>query len=62
MVTKGKGGEEGWIGDLGLAYAHCCIWTRWSRGTSSIAQRTSQYLVITYKGKEFEKEWMCVYV
>ena len=26
MVTKRKGREEGWIGSLGLAYVHYCIW------------------------------------
>ena len=25
IATKGEGGGEGWIGNLGLAYAHYCI-------------------------------------
>ena len=31
---------EGWTGGSGLAYAHYCIWNRWSTGTCYIAQKT----------------------
>ena len=48
-------GVEGWIGGLGLAYAHHCIWNGWSMGTCCIAY---WYSAITYMGKESEKEPM----
>ena len=38
IVTKGERWGEGWIGGLGLAYAHYCIWNIWSAGTCCIAQ------------------------
>ena len=28
-LPKGTGGDEGWIGDLGLACANCSIWNDW---------------------------------
>ena len=30
-------GQDGWIGSLGLAYAHCGIWNDFPTGTSCIA-------------------------
>ena len=39
MVQSGQAGE-GWIGGLGLAYAHYCICNGWSIETCCIAQGT----------------------
>ena len=40
-LSKGTGvGGEGWIGGLGLTYAHRGIWNDWPAGTCCIAQRT----------------------
>ena len=33
VTNKEKCGGEGWIGSLGLAYAHYCIWIGWSMWT-----------------------------
>lgn len=43
-------------GGLGLSYAHYCLWNGWLSGTST------QYSVITFMGKESEKEQVCIYV
>ena len=40
MVTKGVTVGEGWIGGLGLAYAHSGIWNDWPAGTCYIAHGT----------------------
>ena len=57
MVTKGTGGEREMIGGLGQACARCYIQNRWSVGTCYIAQGSlPQCSVITYVGKESEKE------
>ena len=47
MVTKGFGGRVRQIRSLGLTYTHYCI----------------KYLVITYNGKESEKEhaYICIF-
>ena len=35
-LSEGKGGK-GWLGGLGLAYAHYCVWNGWSMGTWCMA-------------------------
>ena len=37
-LPNGTGGAEGWIGSLGLAYAHYHIWNGRSMGTCCIAE------------------------
>ena len=41
---------------LGLAGAHCGIWTGWSTGSGCRPQGTLQYPVMPYMEKESEKE------
>ena len=60
MVTKRDrwwGGKK-WIGGLELAYAYCDIWNGWPAGTCCMygTGNSTQYSVIIYLGKEFEKE------
>ena len=38
-LPKGRVVGKGWVGGLGLAKAHFCIWNGWSTGTCCIAQR-----------------------
>ena len=63
QLPKGTGYGEGWIGSLGLAYAHCGIQNDWPTEEllCSIGNST-HHSVIIYVGKESEKEWMCVYI
>ena len=35
-----RGQVGGWIGGLGLAYAHCGIWNDWPTETCCVAQGT----------------------
>ena len=55
---RGRGRTEG----LGMAYAHCGIWSDWPLSTWYSTGNSTQYSVIIYMGKESEKEWMCVHV
>ena len=61
MSTKGDRLCGGMYWSLGLAYAHYYMCNGWSTGTCYIAQETTQYSVMTYVGKESEKEWICVH-
>ena len=58
MVARG-GGREGWIRNLGLAYAN--YYTQdylqygWTTRSYCTAQGTIQYLVMKHNGKEYKK-------
>ena len=57
-LSRQTGGGEGWIGGLGLAYAHYCIWSRYSIGNST---QYCQYSPTAYMGQEPEREQICIH-
>ena len=57
-LPKEKHCGEGWIGSLGLAYTQ-------SIGSKDLLyslQKSIQYSVTVYMGKEYEKEWLYMYI
>ena len=63
MLTKGDGVKgEGWTGDFGLAYAHCGVWNGWPQDLLYSTESSTQYSLIIYMGKEWEREWICLYI
>ena len=60
-LPKGTGQGWTWIGGLGLAYAHYCIWNGYGDLLYSTGNST-QYSVITHIRKESDKNvYVCMY-
>ena len=62
-LPKGTNRGKGRTRSLGLAYGTLLCMEWMSKGTCYLApEHSTQYSVITYTGKESEKEWISVYV
>ena len=63
MLAKGDKWEIGmdWGFGIGICTLRCVEWSA-SENLLYSTGHLAQYSVITYKGKESEREWMCVHV